>query len=87
MISVKMTLNFRLRLCKLLDRSSKKSILLDEERCYMKNGLFKFYFIFILLSIGLFSCENRLSSHERKIMKLERPRKSYRYYSRSSNLC
>ncbi|MGZ3786979.1 MAG: hypothetical protein ACXVLQ_00565 [Bacteriovorax sp.] len=58
----------------------------------MKNGLFRFYFLFILLSMGLFSCENRVIGHERKVMEQEmkqemKPKKPSRYYSRSSNLC
>ncbi|MBC7540046.1 MAG: hypothetical protein H7281_14580 [Bacteriovorax sp.] len=58
----------------------------------MKNGLFRFYFLFILMSMGLFSCENRVINHERKAMEQDmkqdmKPKKSSRHYSRSSNLC
>ncbi|MFA6238376.1 MAG: hypothetical protein WC635_13670 [Bacteriovorax sp.] len=54
----------------------------------MKNGLFRFYFLFILMSIGLFSCENRVISHEKKLMEQEmRPKKPYKRYSKSANLC
>jgi hypothetical protein len=63
----------------------------------MKNGLFRFYFFFIIFSMGLFSCENRVISHERKAMDQQtkedinkqdgKPKKPGRFYSRSSNLC
>jgi hypothetical protein len=69
---------------------------LGSERLNMKNGLFRFYFVFILLSVGLFSCENRVISHERKAMDEKdqkemkpntQPKKPSRFYSQSSNLC
>jgi hypothetical protein len=58
----------------------------------MKNGFFSFFFLFILLSMGLFSCENRVIGHERKVMEQEekqgmKPKKPSRFYSRPSNLC
>ena len=39
------------------------ALLIDLEVC-MKNGLLRFYLLFMFLSLGLFSCENHeMSSH------------------------
>lgn len=58
----------------------------------MSNRLFRFYSLFILISVSLFSCENRVLNHERKAMDQDqkqdfKPKKPSRHYSRSSNLC
>jgi hypothetical protein len=34
------------------------------EEVGMKNGLFRFYFVFMLVCLGLFSCENNNISRE-----------------------
>jgi hypothetical protein len=60
----------------------------------MKNGLFKFYSIFILASMLLFSYENKANNHEKNYMDKKevnkeegKGKKSFRHYSRSTNLC
>jgi len=67
-------------------------------RYSMKNGLFRFYFLFILLSMGLFSCENRVIGHDGKMLRkvleeeqmkkeMAKPKRPFKHYSRSANLC
>ncbi len=60
----------------------------------MKNGLLKFYSIFILASMLLFSYENKANNRERNFIDKKevnkeegKGKKSFRHYSRSTNLC
>ena len=60
----------------------------------MKNGLLKFYSIFILVSMLLFSFENRANNREKKFFDKKevnkeegKGKKSLRHYYRSTNLC
>jgi hypothetical protein len=55
----------------------------------MKKTLFKFYFIFMILSLGLFSCENKSVNRESVVPKNEERaiKRPYHHYYRFSNLC
>ena len=51
----------------------------------MRTKLVIFYFVFMLLSIGLFSLENGVTGMEKKSE--VKPKKTYKHYSQYSNLC
>lgn len=61
----------------------------------MKTTLPRFYFVFMLLSVGLFSYENKSINHEeiktkaKEVSKEEKPsgKKTFKHYYRYSNLC